>query len=207
MGDAAETKKKLIEVAMRLFSTNGFKGTSIREIAKLTGMTISNIYYYFGSKYGLLIAILEYLSQGLQEEMVRAIEAETDPVERFKRLVTVHLDQVAANEMAARLFFLDEEELSPAGNEINKQFQTGILNVYRSELQKLKAAGHIQNTHLSVLAFNILGVIQWHLRWYRKDGPLSFEQIKEDALQFILFGLLGGATPSQPGKRRSRRPR
>jgi AcrR family transcriptional regulator len=195
MGDAAESKKKLIEVAMKLFSTNGFKGTSIRDIAKLTGMTISNIYYYFGSKYGLLLAILEYLSMGLQEELIKAAEAESDPIERFKWLVKAHLDQVGANEMSARLFFLDEEELSPAVNEINKKFQTGILNVYRSELQKLKDAGYIPNAHISVLAFHILGVIQWHLRWYREDGPLSFEQIKEEALNFILYGIVGDSAP------------
>jgi len=54
----SQTQKKLIEFAIELFGANGFKGTSIRNIAKTMGMTISNIYYYFDNKYGLLLAVL-----------------------------------------------------------------------------------------------------------------------------------------------------
>ena len=55
-----KTPQKIIDAAVKLFAVNGFKGTSIRNIAKITGMTISNIYYYLGNKEGLLFAILEY---------------------------------------------------------------------------------------------------------------------------------------------------
>ena len=53
-------KDKIIRVAIDLFSAKGFKGTSIRDIASAMGMSISNIYHYFGNKEGLWLAILEY---------------------------------------------------------------------------------------------------------------------------------------------------
>ncbi|MCX5814821.1 MAG: TetR/AcrR family transcriptional regulator [Proteobacteria bacterium] len=197
MGDATETQRKLIEVAIELFATNGFKGTSIRDIARAAGMTISSIYYYFESKYGLLLAILKHLSEGLENELNRISQAELGPLERFKLLVSTHLNQIAAQKDSAKLFFLDEEELSPAANEINKQFQIKILQIYKSALRDLAEAGYIDTPkNLTVSAFNVLGVIQWHLRWYRPEGPLPFEAIKDEAVRFMLFGLLANPSPA-----------
>jgi AcrR family transcriptional regulator len=186
----SQTQKKLIEVAIELFATNGFRGTSIRNIAKAMGMTISNIYYYYENKYGLLLAVLEHLSMDLMEQLQRIMKMDLDSIDRFKLLVTTHLDNIARDKNKASLFFLDEEALSPAANEINKQFQLSILNIYRQELQNLRTAGYIKYKNITVLAFNVIGVIQWHLRWYRPGGKLSIEEVKKEALTFILNGLL-----------------
>jgi len=41
---STKTAEKLLDAAVELFAANGFNATSIRDIAGLTGMTISNIY-------------------------------------------------------------------------------------------------------------------------------------------------------------------
>jgi TetR/AcrR family transcriptional regulator, cholesterol catabolism regulator len=196
MGELNDTKSKLIEAATRLFATNGFAGTSIRDIAKVTGMTISNIYYYFGSKYGLLLGVIEYLSKELEDKLSEVTAQDMDPLERLKQLVLTHLEQVVLHTFQARVAFSDEATLSPATNKLNREFQVKILNIYRKELERVQTAGYIHYKNLTVVALNILGVIQWHLRWYRPDGPLSLEEIKAEALAFILHGLLGNPAPT-----------
>jgi AcrR family transcriptional regulator len=191
MNEMNETQRKLIDAAIKLFATHGFKGTSIRNIAKLTGMTISNLYYYFGSKHGLLQAILEYTAADLLKGLREAAEMHFDPIERFKMLLKTHLDQVSIHRNEARIFFFDELLLSTKGNKSNKQFQKDVLGIYRRELKALKAAGYVKHKDINVLAFNILGTINWHLRWYKPEGPLSIEQVKQEAVNFILCGVLG----------------
>jgi AcrR family transcriptional regulator len=200
MTDSMDTRQNLLETAIRLFATNGFAGTSIRDIAKATGMTISNIYYYFGSKYGLLLGVLEFLSKRLEDALKHVTELDMAPVDRFKELVMTHLDYLVHYSFEARVAFSEEAILSPATNKINKQFQRTILDIYRKELQRMQTAGYIKDTNITLAAFNVLGVIQWHQRWYRPDGPLSLEQIKEKAMAFILNGLLGNAKPSSNNK-------
>jgi hypothetical protein len=95
---------------------------------------------------------------------------------------------------------MDEEALSPAGNEINKQFQLSILNIYRKELKNLQAAGYIKYKKITILAFNVIGVVQWHLRWYRPEGKLSIEEVKKEALTFILNGLLWNSSANSKMK-------
>lgn len=189
----ADTPQKLIDVAIELFAAKGFKGTSIRDIAKLTGMTISNIYYYFGNKDGLFLAILEHSSKQLLEKLHAACAENVDPLERFKELVRTHLSLVEVHKRESKIFFLDEEHLSTEGDKVNRQFQVDILELYRRELETLKSAGYINYRNLTILAFNILGVINWHLRWYRPGGKLTLEQINQEVLVFILRGVLGNS--------------
>jgi len=188
----SDTAQKLIEVAIELFSTTGFIGTSIRDIAKATGMSISNIYYYFGNKDGLLLAILEHSSMHLLDSLRVVSKLEMETLERFKLLVRTHLQLVKLHKRESKIFFLDKEHLSPEGNKANIKFQLDILNIYRKELEILKEKGYINYQHLTVLAFNILGVINWHLRWYNPSGPLSLDELTEEIMTFILRGILSG---------------
>ncbi len=199
MRNAEETRAKLMEAAINLFGANGFKGTSIRDIARATGMTIPNIYHHFGSKSGLLVAIVENASKVLCEELRRVVDTETDPVERFKVLVKTHLAGMIKRHSEAKLFFFQDDELSPDTNEINRRFQINMVNIYRDELRRLREAGFLKGKNLTILTFHILGVIQWHLRWYRPEGPLNVERIQKEALSFMFYGMFGNRPSCSEG--------
>jgi TetR/AcrR family transcriptional regulator, regulator of cefoperazone and chloramphenicol sensitivity len=50
---AESARNRILGVALRLFAENGFKKTSVREIAKQSHANIASISYYFGDKEGL----------------------------------------------------------------------------------------------------------------------------------------------------------
>ena len=52
-------RDKIIETALDLFAFKGFDGTSMRDVANSIGISISNIYHYFGNKEGLILAVLD----------------------------------------------------------------------------------------------------------------------------------------------------
>ena len=67
-----ETKDKkliIIEKAEELFASQGFSGTSVREIAKAADVNVAMISYYFGSKENLLKEIFRYRSDYLQTKV------------------------------------------------------------------------------------------------------------------------------------------
>jgi len=51
----------MLEVATGLFARNGYAAVSIREIADLSGVTLSSLYHHFGDKRGLYIRV--YLTE------------------------------------------------------------------------------------------------------------------------------------------------
>ena len=170
MTDSSNKRDQLLQAATDLFATKGFRGTSIRDIANITSTSLSNIYHYFGSKEGLVLAILERFSREIVTELKRISELDLDPLERFELLVATHI-RLAGNSMKeSKIFFLDEEHLSPEGQKVNLKIQRDILGAYRRVLGAMNEANLVHSRKLTLTAFNILGVVNWLLRWYRPDG-------------------------------------
>jgi AcrR family transcriptional regulator len=53
-------REQLIHTAWRLFSEKGYRGTSVRDIARATGVNEALLYHYFSGKGALFRAVLEH---------------------------------------------------------------------------------------------------------------------------------------------------
>jgi AcrR family transcriptional regulator len=197
MDEVLDTREQVIKAAIDLFSTKGFNGTSIRAIANAMGMSISNIYHYFVNKEGLMLAILEQSSKRLLDHLRQISEKEMEPLNRFRLLIESHVRLSEVFRKESKIFFIDEDHLSPEGNEKNHQDQREILNIYLKELKILKDFGYLSSRNLTVLAFNILGVINWQLKWYSPGGPLSMDEVSKEIVSFVMHGLLGSSPKAE----------
>ena len=191
MENTETNKDRIFKTAISLFSAKGFRGTSIRDIANEMHISLSNIYHHFGNKEGLLVAILEHASKRLVDELRAVSEMDLPPVEKLKRLVETHIRLAGSYTDETKIFFLDEEHLSEEGEEINRRIQRQIYEFYLNVLKELHDSGLIRTRSIKILAFNIFGVINWQLRWYQPDGPLSLEEVKEEMVAFIMNGVFG----------------
>src|ERR1044071_3861545 len=59
VNDPEGTRRNIIEVATGEFAAKGFSGARVDDIAARTKTSKRMIYYYFGDKEGLFIAVLE----------------------------------------------------------------------------------------------------------------------------------------------------
>src|SRR5687767_11553124 len=67
--------ESLLEAALALFVSQGYRHTSVEEIAEAAGLTKGAIYFYFRSKESLLIALLERAEQAVAAPAQRRIAA------------------------------------------------------------------------------------------------------------------------------------
>src|SRR5205809_169296 len=57
---AARRREEIIAAASALFARHGYRGTGLAEIAARVGITQAGVLYHFGSKDGLLRAVIEH---------------------------------------------------------------------------------------------------------------------------------------------------
>ncbi len=194
MAKAYSRRDELIQVAIDLFAAHGYAGTSIRDIANVTGHSVSNVYHYFENKEALWLAILEHSASGIPELLKSAAQAPGEPVERFAKMLHAHLKESMKHRREAKIFFIDEERLSRRGKKINQRVQKEIFSLYTEQLLILQDEGVIESSNLSVLAFNILGNINWHLRWQDKIRSMSKQSVRNEVVNYILRGMGIGLT-------------
>ncbi|MBW0104954.1 TetR/AcrR family transcriptional regulator [Pseudonocardia sp. KRD291] len=64
--DAERTRAEILDVATSEFAEQGYAGARVDEIAASTRTTKRMLYYYFGSKQGLYVAVLERAYVGIR---------------------------------------------------------------------------------------------------------------------------------------------
>jgi AcrR family transcriptional regulator len=111
--DADRTRQEILDVAAREFADRGFAGARVDEIAERTRTTKRMIYYYYGSKEQLFVAVLE---RAYAE--IRAAEQTID---------VDHLEPAAAIRRLAELTF-DHQESHPDFSRL-----VAIENIHRAE--------------------------------------------------------------------------
>jgi AcrR family transcriptional regulator len=77
-----ETKQKIFEAAVDLFSQKGFSGVSVREIARAVGIKESSIYNHYKNKDDILANIFDYY----ETEIERATPTKEYLAERINTL-------------------------------------------------------------------------------------------------------------------------
>lgn len=68
------TKDKILDTAERLFATNGFAATSLRAIIKEAGVNTASVHYHFGSKEGLIEAVMRRRAEPVNSERLGRLD-------------------------------------------------------------------------------------------------------------------------------------
>jgi len=91
IGKGADTRTRLIEVAVEHFADHGFTGASQRAIQRAAGVNPASAHYHFGSKEALYRAVIHRFIHSVQEDRIRrhaAIPREVVGTERLRCLLT-----------------------------------------------------------------------------------------------------------------------
>jgi AcrR family transcriptional regulator len=77
---ARQTRRRIAQAALRLFTQKGYSGTSIAEIAGAAGVAVQTIYATYGSKRNIVLALVDAIDELADiQPLVQRVLAETDP--------------------------------------------------------------------------------------------------------------------------------
>jgi len=168
--DPERTKANIMEVAAAEFGEKGLAGARIDEIAAATQTSKRMIYYYFGSKEGLYLAVLEE-----SYRRVRDIESDLhlqdlEPEAALRRLVAFTFDHHLANENYIRLVMSENINRgqylaqSPRIQELNVPAIAAIRDLYERGLRKgvFRPGLDPVDIHASISALSFFNVSNRH---------------------------------------------
>jgi len=101
--DPQRTMAEILSVATTEFADKGLAGARIDEIAEATRTSKRMIYYYFGSKEGLYVAVLEAAYGRMRQIEADLHLSDLEPELALKRLVEFTYDHHQSNEEFIRL--------------------------------------------------------------------------------------------------------
>jgi AcrR family transcriptional regulator len=103
------TRSQVLSTALELFSTQGYEGTSLRQIAERLGMTKAAVYYHFQAKEHLVLELTRPFIDGLAEliSQARVDPRKPDVRRRHAEMMDGYLDLLLTHHQVVNLLARD----------------------------------------------------------------------------------------------------
>lgn len=169
------TREQVLEVAARLFRTQGYSATTLRQIADAAGIQAGSIYYHFDSKDEILQEILETgvnVVQDAVEERTRALPAGCSARQKFEAAIEGHLSGLFKRGDFTSATIRIYGQLPPELQRVNRARRARYSAVWDRLLAEALERGEIRDDiDLHVARLLVVGALNWTVEWYDpKEG-------------------------------------
>jgi AcrR family transcriptional regulator len=199
----------IIDAAIDAMFTNGYHGTSVREIADRAGMSVANVYYYFPSKHDLLFRFMEGSATQLLEQLQAMLAtAEPDPRVRLSEAVRLFVQRHTVRQAAAFVAATELRALDPEARAVVVDRRNAIESLFRRIVQDGADSGVFVVEDVALAVRAILDMASSVSSWYRPDGSLSGDDIADRYVGLALAVVGADRAPgAAAGTRRAPRKR
>ena len=196
--DPERTRADIIEVATHEFSEKGLAGARIDVIADAMRTSKRMIYYYFGSKEGLYIAVLEEAYRRIRRIETELHLEDLTPEDALRKLVGFTVDYQLANPDFIRLVMTENihrgEYLAqskaihklnvPAIDAVRTVYERGVkAGVFRSGIDPV-------DLHMSISALSFFNVANKHTfsLIFKRDleSPAAIVARRDSIIEMVL---------------------
>lgn len=134
-GDIRQRNEKvIITAAEQEFAAFGFKGASMREIAKRADLPKANIHYYFKNKLGLYLAVLSDIIE-LWDGPFSRMTADDDPAEVLLDYLQQKMAFSWQHPLASRIF---ATEIISGGPNLEGYFNEGYVQWFNGRVEVIR---------------------------------------------------------------------
>ena len=188
-----DNKEKILQCALDLFYAKGYDAVGVQDIAEKAGVTKPTLYYYFGSKYGLLETLLNDKLRSLNESMRRASAYYGDVPATLYRMASCLID--AANEnrklytlMMALFYSAKENEAYRAVRPLVTELFSIIVHFFEEATPQL---GNIRGRQ-NQFAVGFLGMLNQdilHMCEGEEEGTTVTDEKKRSLVDQFMYGI------------------
>jgi AcrR family transcriptional regulator len=202
---------EILDHAAEVFAEKGYEGASMRDLSRLSGMSLAGLYYYFDSKEELLYHIQKHTFTNIVDRLRERLAASLDPDERIRIFVHNHVDYAVSNQKAMKVLSHEDDILKDGhGAEltaIKREYYRICVGLVDDLAESEQLAGVGQNSTAAsgvstrTAVMGLFGMMNWLYTWYKPRVDPGAEVIARQISDIFLQGVRGDG---QSAWRRSR---
>jgi TetR/AcrR family transcriptional regulator len=181
-------RETILQAAAQCFNRRGYHGTRIEDIAHELKVSKAALYYYVKSKEQLLFDCHQASLDISEEGMRLAHERGGTAAERLRTALTYFIEKTSEN-LRGCVLLLEDGMLGRRLQRRLIQRRDEFEEHLRDLIREGTASGEFIPCDPKMIAFAILGAVNWIQKWYSPSGPATPRQIAEIFAAYLVRGL------------------
>ena len=188
----------VLQTAAHMFLEQGYRRTSMSELAKRLQITKPALYYYFHNKEQILVECYRAGITLIETLLDKALVSRGTGLTKIKAYIEAYARSVLLYDFGRCVTMLDENELSIETRKEVRALKRRIDATIRAYIEEGLADKSIAPCDAKLASFAMSGAINWIGTWYKPSGPLSAFEIAGHFTQLLTEGLHARtATPTR----------
>jgi AcrR family transcriptional regulator len=172
----------ILDTSAKLFSQQGYKEVSIRDIAQACGMTNAALYYHFKNKEDLFLAMLQRDHEKTLDDLRAAAAGPGDLRADLKQLVTRYAAITCERRQSFQTLWRDVKQMEDLrARKWFGEMQYEVMRPLVERLEQAEAAGEIKSGETRLYARLLHGMIIALTHGNRPDKPHKVSAQEVDA--------------------------
>ena len=171
-------KDRMLRAAARCFNEKGYSGSSLKDVARLLGLTDAALYYYVRNKEELVYLCYVRAADVGRESIDRAIAEGSTGLDIVVRYIRYHVEvmvgergPIAIMSEIPSLLPLHREEILEVSREHGARFE--------EILQQGIDDGSISPCDVRMTGNAIMGALNWVPKWFHGDAVVADQVVAE----------------------------
>lgn len=181
-----ESKKKILSAATRVFSKYGYRGASMRMLAKAADISLGGLYLYFKNKEELYGTLIGNRLNDLMEETRETLKGVQDPTEALSTFISMRIKY--ARKHREVILVLGREQTLTFGLKAKKKFFKDQRGVIEEIVRKGIASGIFMECDVREVAKVIVCALRGFVLSIIVEPDALFSP--EECSKLILKGIL-----------------
>jgi AcrR family transcriptional regulator len=196
----AQGQQDILGAAAHLLASHGYHGMSMRDLARDTGMSLANLYNYFGSKEDLVFALQTRAFEALIATAEQALASVLSPEARLYAFIRNHVRYITTNRDVTRVLVEEAGELPPKRRRAVRELKERYFSIGHDIVAAITEAGcgvagavplgAATDEDVERSTYNIFGMLNWIYGWYREDRHGPAEDVARSIHRLALCGLV-----------------
>src|SRR6202171_5984593 len=199
---ATRFDKRLAEIlthATDVFCEKGYEGASMRDLSRVSGMSLAGLYYYFESKERLLFLIQKHTFTTIVQRLKARLEGVGDSEERVRIFILNHLEYFLANQAAMKVLTHEADSLKNGFSAEVAAIKREYYRICVGLLDELKRERGLEfSTRIGVLS--LFGMMNWIYTWHNPRVDADAASIAGEMGDVFLRGVMAGGKRRRDGR-------
>lgn len=177
----------LLMAAANTFATRGYGGTSMRDIAHDSGISLSGIYYYTRGKASLLYEIQARTVDALLASAAEALSSVTRPRDQLLRFVENHVSYMNEHPAFVRVLSHETADGSDERRDVVAAKRAEYTRVLRDILDRIAQEGRA-SVSTAFAADMLFAMMSGPNQWGVSDSTLNVGEMSRAIYDLFLTG-------------------
>jgi AcrR family transcriptional regulator len=179
----------VLQTAAHMFLEQGYRRTSMSELAKRLQITKPALYYYFRNKEEILVECYRAGITLIETLLDKALVSRGTGLDKVKAYIEAYARSVVLHDFGRCVSMLDENELSSETRKQVRALKRRIDVSIRAYIEEGIGDGSIAPCDPKLASFAMSGAINWIGTWYKPAGALSGAEIAAHFATLLTEGL------------------